>query len=184
QPCYVEQRALARTDHALRTRVVVDYRFGGLAVAHQILMMLSFDPSALRSIEWHQYLVRFLLGGLVTVIAGVLAKAFGPVFGGLFLAFPAIFPASITLIAKRERRKKACQRLNGKVRARRAAALDAAGTVLGTVGLGCFAWIVWKGLPTYPEALVLCGAAALWLMVSASLWWLRKKHWRPLRATR
>lgn len=147
-------------------------------------MKLSFNPSVLRSIEWHQYLVRFALGGMVTVIAGLLAKAFGPVFGGLFLAFPAIFPASITLIAKRERQKKARHGLNGNVRARRAAALDAAGTVLGAVGLGCFAWVVWKALPFHSEVLVLCGAAALWLLVSTGLWWLRKEHWMLFRARR
>jgi hypothetical protein len=41
-----------------------------------------------------------LLGGVVTVVAGLLAKHYGPVFGGLFLAFPAIFPASATLVDK------------------------------------------------------------------------------------
>jgi hypothetical protein len=80
-----------------------------------------------------------VLGGLVTVIAGLLAKAFGPVFGGLFLAFPAIVPASVTLIAKRERQTKARHGLDGMVRGGQAAALDAAGIVLGVVGLGCFA---------------------------------------------
>jgi len=139
-------------------------------------LKISFDASALRSIRWHQYLVRFVLGGVVTVIAGLLAKAFGPVFGGLFLAFPAIFPASVTLIAKRERQKKARHGLDGTVRGRRAAALDAAGTVLGAVGLGCFAGVVWKTLPVHHEALVFGSAAASWLIVSTSLWWLRKKH--------
>jgi hypothetical protein len=145
---------------------------------------ISFDASALHSIRWHQYVVRFVLGGLVTVIAGLLAKAFGPVFGGLFLAFPAIFPASVTLIAKRERQKKARHGLNGNVRGSRAAALDAAGSVLGAVGLGCFAAVIWKELPAHREPLVFFGAGALWLIVSTSLWWLRKKHWTQLPATR
>lgn len=159
--------------------------FGGLATHNEgSLLKISFDASALRSIRWHQYLVRFVLGGLVTVITGVLAKAFGPVFGGLFLAFPAIFPASVTLIAKRERQKKARCGLDGTVRGRRAAALDAAGTVLGAVGLGCFAGVVWKGLPAHHEALVFCSAGALWLIVSTCLWWWRKKHWTQLPMAR
>jgi hypothetical protein len=46
-----------------------------------------------------------VLGGAITVIAGLIAAH----FGGLFLAFPAIFPASATLIEKhaRERKRKA-----------------------------------------------------------------------------
>jgi hypothetical protein len=61
-------------------------------------MQISFDFSASQQTKWHDYAVRFLFGGLVTVIAGLLAKHGGPIFGGLFLAFPAIFPASATLI--------------------------------------------------------------------------------------
>ena len=50
--------------------------------------------------------VRFVFGGAITVGAGLLARKFGPAVGGLFLAFPAIFPASATLIEKHEREKK------------------------------------------------------------------------------
>jgi len=39
----------------------------------------------------------------MTVIAGLIAFRFGPVVGGLFLAFPAIFPASATLIERHGR---------------------------------------------------------------------------------
>lgn len=139
-------------------------------------MTLSFDLAALRAIHWNQYAIRFGLGGAVTVVAGVLAHEFGPMFGGLFLAFPAIFPASATLIANREREKKAKHGLDGTLRGRRAAALDAAGSVLGTIGLACFAVVLWKELPRHRETLVLCGAAALWLAASTSLWWLRKRY--------
>ncbi len=52
------------------------------------------------------YAIRFLFGGLITVAAGIIAKRFGPGIGGLFLAFPAIFPASATLIEKHEKEKK------------------------------------------------------------------------------
>ena len=41
-----------------------------------------------------------VLGGVMTVVAGLIAARFGPVIGGLFLAFPAIFPATATLIEK------------------------------------------------------------------------------------
>jgi hypothetical protein len=135
--------------------------------------------AALRGTHWTQYAVRFVLGGLVTVMTGWIAKQFGPAVGGLFLAFPAIFPASATLIAKRERQKKARKNLHGRVRGRRAAALDAAGAVLGAVGLMGFAVTVWKGLPQLGPPATLCVAIVVWLAVSLPLWWLRKASpWR------
>ena len=72
-------------------------------------MIVKFKPSALGQTRWYEYLVRFVLGGAMTVVAGLIAARFGPVIGGLFLAFPAIFPASATLIEKhvRERKEKA-----------------------------------------------------------------------------
>ena len=69
-------------------------------------MLIQVDPSALGQTKWHEYAVRFLFGGLITAIAGIIAKKFGPGVGGLFLAFPAIFPASATLIEKHEKEKK------------------------------------------------------------------------------
>jgi Protein of unknown function (DUF3147) len=68
-------------------------------------MQVHLDFSAVGETKWYEYAVRFMFGGLITAIAGVIAKTFGPVVGGLFLAFPAIFPASATLIEKHERRK-------------------------------------------------------------------------------
>ena len=143
------------------------------------VVKVSADLWALRAIQWHQYVVRFFLGGLVTVVTGLLGQHFGPVFGGLFLAFPAIFPATATLIAERERQKKTRQGLHGEVRGRRAAALDAAGAVLGAVGLICFALLVRKELVRYPAPLVLCAALLAWAGISLTLWGLRKSHpWR------
>jgi Protein of unknown function (DUF3147) len=71
-------------------------------------MIVQLKLSALRETRWYEYLTRFALGGTMTVIAGLIAARFGPIVGGLFLAFPAIFPASATLIEKhvRERRER------------------------------------------------------------------------------
>ena len=46
------------------------------------------------------------------------AEKFGPGIGGLFLAFPAIFPASATLIEKHEEQRKQVRGLQGTRRAR------------------------------------------------------------------
>ena len=72
--------------------------------------MIQVDASALRRTGWREYALRFVLGGAITVAANLIAQRFGPVVGGLFLAFPAIFPASATLVAKHEEKKKARRR--------------------------------------------------------------------------
>jgi hypothetical protein len=116
------------------------------------------------------------LGGLVTVATGLVAKAFGPVIGGLFLAFPAIFPASATLLDKHEREKKQKAGIQRTIRGRLAVALDARGAALGSIALAAFAFLVWKELPSHHPAAVLGGALALWMLIAAALWRLRRLH--------
>src|SRR5579884_81328 len=87
---------------------------------HQI----QVNPSALRQTRWHEYAVRFAAGGFITAATGIIAKKFGPTIGGLFLAFPAIFPASATLIEKHELLKKRKHGLKGTTRARQLASID------------------------------------------------------------
>lgn len=137
-------------------------------------MIVRFHPSALRDIRWYQYAVRFALGGAMTVIAGFIAAHFGPVIGGLFLAFPAIFPASATLIEKHARERKEKAGLSGARRGREAAALDAAGAVLGSIGLAAFAVVIWLGIErSAPLALLL--ATAVWLVVAITAWLVRRR---------
>jgi hypothetical protein len=141
-------------------------------------MKVSANFSALKKTKWYEYAVRFLLGGSVTVITGLLAKYYGPVFGGLFLAFPAIFPASATLVDKHEREKKHRAGIKQTTRGRQVAGVDAAGAALGSLGLATFAYIIWKLLPVWNVTGVFIAAVAAWLCVSVTLWWIRKKHWR------
>src|ERR1051325_4474317 len=69
-------------------------------------MKVQFEIQGLKKTKWYQFALRVLFGGVVTVITGIIAKKFGPVVGGLFLAFPAIFPASVTLVERHEQQKK------------------------------------------------------------------------------
>jgi|SRR5271156_898015 hypothetical protein len=139
-------------------------------------MKVTFDFSALAETKWYELGIRFLCGGAITVCAGLLAKEFGPVFGGLFLAFPAIFPASATLVEKHEREKKQKAGIMNTVRGRQAAALDARGAAMGSIGLACFALAVWKLLPHWNAVLVLLIGSCVWLAASVLLWTARKKH--------
>jgi Protein of unknown function (DUF3147) len=139
-------------------------------------MVVSLNMSALRETKWYQYAVRFALGGLVTAIAGLMAKKYGPSFGGLFLAFPAIFPASATLIEKQERERKQQKGKSGVQRARNAVAADAVGAAIGGVGLICFGFYAWKMLPQHGVWSTLLCATVIWLAASVLVWYLRKRH--------
>ena len=70
------------------------------------MTLIRFSPSSLREGRWYEYLIRFALGGAVTVFTGLISSRYGPSVGGLFLALPAIFCASATLIEKHEIRRK------------------------------------------------------------------------------
>jgi hypothetical protein len=133
-------------------------------------MKVHADFSALRRTRWYEYAVRFLFGGIITAITGIIAKKFGPEVGGLFLAFPAIFPATATLLEKHQKQKKQRKGLNGTKRGRLVAGVDAAGTAMGTGGLLVFALIVWKLLPRNPGSMVLPGATLAWVIVAVSIW--------------
>ena len=138
-------------------------------------MKIEAKFSALKNVKPHEYFVRFLFGGLVTVLAGLIAKRYGPGVGGLFLAFPAIFPATATLVEKHEKQKMHRAGLHGSRRGRSAAAVDAAGTSIGAIGLFFFAVIVWFYLPGHPAWIVLLVAGCAWFAISVLLWVIRKR---------
>jgi Protein of unknown function (DUF3147) len=126
--------------------------------------------SSLKDTKPHEYAMRFLFGGLATVVAGLIAQRFGPVVGGLFLAFPAIFPAGASLIEAHEKRQKAKVHSDGRNRGRMAASLDSKGAALGSVGLVVFGLILWRGLIEHNPIAMIALATGLWLLVSCFLW--------------
>ncbi len=136
--------------------------------------MVGLETSSLQRARWRDYAIRFIFGGIVTAGTGLIAKRWGPGVAGLFLAFPAIFPAGATLIEKHEREKKQKAGMDGTARGRAAASVDAAGAAMGTLGLMAFALVVWRLLPGHSSWLVLTGAGAAWFGVSVLVWWLRK----------
>jgi Protein of unknown function (DUF3147) len=137
--------------------------------------------AAIKSTEFKDYLVRFAFGGAVTALAGIIAKHYGPVVGGLFLAAPAIFPAAATLLEKHEE-KRARAEAHKDLFAHQVAGVDAGGAALGSIGLMAFAFAAWKLLPTHSVLMTITSAAAAWLIVSLGMWYARKTLWRQLRA--
>lgn len=137
-------------------------------------MVVKFQLSALRRTKWYEVILHIIFGGLATVATGMIAKSYGPVVGGLFLAFPAIFPASATLVEKHEKRKKQRAHIDGVNRARRAVAVEARGAAMGSVGMAVFAIVVWQFLFGRPAWLVLTAATLTWLITSLLIWKLRR----------
>ncbi|MFP5236842.1 MAG: hypothetical protein ACLGSD_13150 [Acidobacteriota bacterium] len=130
--------------------------------------------AAIKGIRPHEWILRFAFGGGICVIAGWIAKHYGPAIGGLFLAFPAIFPASATLIEAHERMHKRRAGFDGNHRGRIVAGIDAYGTMLGCVGLAGFALLCWLLLPRLASPAVFVLATVTWFLLSAALWWLAK----------
>lgn len=149
---------------------------------------VTFDPVGLRETNWREIAIRFVFGGVVTVVTGLIASRWGPSLGGLFMAFPAIFPAAATLVAEHEDEEMERAGLKGDRRAAAAAALDARGTAMATIGLIVFAVMAWKLLPAHRMAPVLLASTFVWFSVAVTIWWLRKairtSHWARQRRRR
>jgi hypothetical protein len=152
--------------------------------------MIGIKPEVLKECKPHEYAMRFIFGGVCTAAAGLIAKKFGPGVGGLFLAFPAIFPASASLIESHEKRRKKEAGMDGTRRGRDAAAVDAAGAALAAIALVAFAAVVWLLLDGRSAVWVIVAATVVWGAVSVGLWWARRtlvhlwarRHIRAIRA--
>ncbi len=138
-------------------------------------MRVQVDFAALKDTKWYQAALRFCCGGLATAATGIIAKKYGPSVGGIFLAFPAILPASATLIEKHERQRKERIGLHGSVRARKAVGVDAAGAAMGSVGLFVFALLVARYISRYQPGFVIVASAVAWMGISLLIWQLRKR---------
>ena len=119
-------------------------------------MTPMLDLTGLRSVRPSEYAARFAFGGAVSVATTLVARAYGPLVGGLFLAFPSIFPASITLVKQHDGRAKALD--------------DARGARIGGAGMVAFAIVVWAGSGRCSPFLVLACGLATWALVSVGLW--------------
>jgi len=118
----------------------------------------------------------------VTAVTGLVAQIRGPEYGGLFLAFPAIFCASATLIEKHEEKRKQRKGMRGSDRGKSAAALDAAGASMGAIGLMAFGAVIWL-LTRQLGWAALVAASFAWAVVSCALWairqWMPSALWHP-----
>ena len=91
-------------------------------------------------------------------------------------SFSGDISASATLIEKHEKQKKQQSGGHGLVRGRQAAALDAAGAALGSLGLITFAFLGWQLFSEIPTWAALSSATVAWLGVSILAW----KLWQSI----
>ncbi len=100
--------------------------------------------------------VRFVFGAAISVVAALVSIRFGPKVGGLFLAFPALLPATLTLLEQKE----------GKVKA----TADASGGVIGAFGLAAFAVVASLLLRATVPVIALAAALLAWIAVAIGLY--------------
>jgi hypothetical protein len=138
-------------------------------------MRVKLKFESLKATKPKEYVSRFVFGGVVTVLAGFVADHYGPILGGLFLAFPGIFPAGVSLVEKHKTLREKAEGKRGTRSARGQASVEAAGASVGTLGLMGFAVVLWRGLPGPTFLPVLLMAAGTWIVVSWLFWWTRER---------
>ena len=124
--------------------------------AHQAEPLAGADLGELRAVKPGELAVRFAFGAATSIIAGVATMLFGPHVGGVFLAFPAILTASVTLIEREE--------------GMAAAIHDVEGAVLGAVGLAVFAIVFEAAVERTALGWALALSLGAWLAASVSLY--------------
>src|SRR5919108_2316887 len=123
---------------------------------------IGTQPGRLREVRARHLIVRFAFGAATSALAGAISIVFSPIAGGVFLAFPAILAASLTLIAEEEDRGEARE--------------DARGAAVGAVALAAFAAVAALGFTRLAWRLVLAAACLGWVAVALGLYllfWLR-----------
>jgi hypothetical protein len=109
----------------------------------------AFSTKRVRDVKPRDLVYRFAAGAATSIAAGVLTLVFGSRIGGIFLGFPAILGASLTLIEQQ----------NDSAEARE----DARGAVMGGVGMAMFAAVGALAFTHLPGGFVLLVAAGAWM---------------------
>jgi hypothetical protein len=122
---------------------------------------IQLRAGELKQAPIRNWLIRFGFGAGVSALAGMVSAMAGPRVGGVFLAFPAILLASLTLVAKEDGARQARN--------------EARGATLGTFGLIGFAGAVAVTLPGWPLWAALAGASAIWTVIALGGYLIAKK---------
>ena len=113
--------------------------------------LFAIHFGALRQIRPRALVLRFIFGANISIVAGLVALAAGRRAGGVMLGAPAVLPATLTIIEKREGRGSAVTEMQG--------------AVPGTVALVGFAVTAAAGMKELPLAVSLLAALGAWVVV-------------------
>jgi hypothetical protein len=113
---------------------------------------IRLRPGELARTRPRDWLIRFVFGAGVSAFAGMVTAIAGPRVGGVFLAFPAILLASLTLVAREEGLRQASD--------------EARGATFGTIGLAGFAVTAAALAGPWPPSATLCAAAMAWAVLA------------------
>ena len=102
----------------------------------------------LKDIRLRDLGVRFLAGGVTSIVAGLISYGISARVGGFLLAFPAILAASLTLVEEQEDSAEARE--------------DSRGAALGGCAMAAFAAVAALTLAHVASPLALALAAAAW----------------------
>jgi hypothetical protein len=121
-----------------------------------------------------KYLTRFVFGAGIAAAAAVVGAEFGPRIGGILLAFPAMLPATLTLIEHKQGRHEA--------------KIDATGALLGSLALIGFAAVAALALRRLSPWIALAMASAAWVVIAGGLYVLivrlPRRRKRPVKRAR
>jgi hypothetical protein len=111
---------------------------------------VGIDTGKLVQPRWPQLGIRFAFGAAIALGAGLVGMRWGPRVGGLFLAFPAVLPAALTLLEREEGASKTD--------------IDAIGAILGALAMLVFAVLVASGMGVL-------AAGGVWIVVAVMLFY-------------
>jgi Protein of unknown function (DUF3147) len=127
----------------------------GREVDREVLEPVGIVPAQLKKVKPADMAIRFVFGAGIALVAGLVGMRFGPLMGGLFLAFPAVLPASLTLLEKNDGREKAD--------------IDALGAILGSCGMVAFAAAIVFGMPRIGPLPAAAAGGLGWAAVAGAL---------------
>jgi len=116
----------------------------------------GFDVQRLRDASVKDLGIRFAFGAGASTVAAIVGGVVGPTLGGAFLAFPAILPATLTLLEQKHGTEDAIH--------------DQRGAVLGAIGLIAFALAGAFLFDRFAAAVVLLTASVAWVVVSVGIY--------------
>ncbi|GCE02759.1 DUF3147 family protein [Dictyobacter aurantiacus] len=126
------------------------------------------DLSKLKQIRMKDYIIRFFFGGAISVIAALITQLTNGRIGGIFMAFPAILLASLTIINRKDGQHKAEE--------------DAKGAIIGALAFVLTAIVLSLTLQKLSGALSLLLSLVVWLLCAFGLYALSyRSNWLRVR---